>query len=64
MRKNNEDVRSHANQSGVYLYEIAAELKMTDGNFSRLLRFELPFAKKEEIFSIIAKLDQRKTTDN
>lgn len=53
MRKANLDIRVHASKSGVYLYEVARRLGLNDGNFSRLLRFELPPEKKSEILMII-----------
>ncbi|MBP2659699.1 MAG: hypothetical protein H6Q69_2731 [Firmicutes bacterium] len=51
--KANNDIRLCASTSGVYLYEVASKLGMNDGNFSRLLRFELPEEKKAEIMAII-----------
>lgn len=54
----NQDVRMAAKQAGVFLWEIAAELGVNDGNFSRKLRKELPDAEKEKIMGIIEKLSR------
>ena len=52
----NKDVREYAKKAGVMLWQIAYELGMTDGTFSRKLRRELPDAEKEKIRQIIARL--------
>ena len=52
----NEDVRQRATAAGVKLWQIADALGMTDGNFSRKLRKELPPEMKEKVFSIIHEL--------
>lgn len=52
----NNDIRKAAMVAGVFLWQIAEELGMTDGNFSRRLRKELPGAEKEKIFAIIERL--------
>lgn len=56
MRKANEDIKKYARESGVFLYQLAHKLGMNDGNFSRMLRFEIPEPKKTEILSIINSL--------
>lgn len=52
----NVDVRESAKRAGVYLWQIAAELGINDGNFSRKLRTELPATEKEKIMAIIDRL--------
>lgn len=52
----NNDIRKAAKVAGVFLWQIAEELGMTDGNFSRRLRKELPAVEKEKIFAIIERL--------
>ena len=37
----NKDVREYAQKRNVKLWQIAAELNINDGNFSRKLRYEL-----------------------
>ena len=49
----NQDIRNKAARAGIRLWEIAARLGMTDGNFSRKLRSELPHEEKQRILSII-----------
>ncbi|MGN0107740.1 MAG: hypothetical protein ACI4A5_08595 [Hominilimicola sp.] len=49
----NQEIREKAKKSGVCLWQIADVLGITDGNFSRKLRKELPEAEKERIFKII-----------
>lgn len=53
MAVNNADIRDRAKKRGVKLWQIADELGITDGNFSRKLRHELPEAEKAQIFEII-----------
>jgi len=55
----NQRVRTTAQRNGVKLWEIAQELKMNDGNFSRLLRTQLPPEVEQKILKIIEKLSTR-----
>lgn len=52
----NLDIRAAAKSAGVKLWEIADKLGITDSNFSRKLRHELPQVEKERIFSIIEEI--------
>ncbi len=52
----NNDIRTKATKAGVRLWEIAEQLGINDGNFSRKLRRELPQEEKDKIFRIIDKL--------
>ena len=56
----NNDIREAAKDKGVFLYEIADRLSLTDGNFSRKLRKELPEKEKARIFAIIDELAAEK----
>ena len=47
-------------ESGVFLWEIAEKLEVTDGNFSRKLRRELPAEEKQRIFSLIDEIAAEK----
>lgn len=49
----NKDIKTKARANGVLLWEIADKLELTDSNFSRKLRRELPADEKEHIFSLI-----------
>lgn len=52
----NKDVREYAEKHNVRLWQIANELHINDGNFSRKLRVELTEEKKTEIYKIIDEL--------
>lgn len=52
----NEDIRKYASDNGVKLWQIASELHMNDGNFSRKLRYELSEDSKKQIIDIIDKI--------
>lgn len=52
----NKDIREYAKKHNVKLWQIATGLHITDGNFSRKLRFELSEEKKQQIYNIIDEL--------
>ena len=54
----NEESRTYAKAKRVKLWQIAAELGLNDGNFSRKLRFELSAETKAQIFRIIDELSE------
>lgn len=56
IKKANMDIREAANKAHVFLWQVAAEYGMNDGNFSRKLRLELPQEEKEKILAIIDRL--------
>lgn len=58
MMRANEDVRKAIEDSGLKYYLIAKHYGLSDGNFTKLLRFELSQDKKEKIFKIIEDLKQ------
>lgn len=58
---NNVDIRQAAKTAGVRLYQIAAEIGLNDGNFSRRLRRELPDEEKQRIFEIIDQLSSERS---
>lgn len=49
----NKDIREYAAKHSVRLWQIAAQLGINDGNFSRKLRKELPQQEREKILAII-----------
>ncbi len=55
----NMDLREYAKIRGVCLWEIARELGVNDGNFSRKLRSEFTDEQKTEIREIIDRLSAR-----
>ena len=52
----NKDIREAAAASKIKLWQIADRLGISDGNFSRKLRKELPPEDKERILKIIGEL--------
>ena len=49
----NQEIRKRAAEKGVYLWQIADVLGITDGTFSRKLRKELSEDEKTHILQII-----------
>lgn len=56
----NTEIRDRAKNAGVRLWEVAAAYGLSDGNFSRKLRRELPEGEKEKVLAIIDRLAQEK----
>ncbi len=56
----NDDIRRAAAANRVHLWRIAEAYGMTDSNFSKLLRHELPPEKKQKILSIINEIASQK----
>lgn len=52
----NKDIREYAKLKKIKLWKIANALNITDGNFSRKLRYEFSDEKKAEILGIIDEL--------
>lgn len=52
----NADIREYAVKNNVRLWQVAQELHINDGNFSRKLRVELSQEEKQRIKDIIDKL--------
>lgn len=50
---NNKDIRKAIVTSGLKYWQVADKYGLTDSNFSRLLRKELPKEKKEKVFKAI-----------
>lgn len=49
----NDKIRAAAKAKKVYLWEVAERLEITDGNFSRKLRRELPENEQQHIIGLI-----------
>ena len=56
MNKANSDIRKAIKDAKLKYYMVAKAYGLTDGNFTRLLRFELPEEKKAKIMAIIDQL--------
>ena len=54
----NQTVRQTAKEKGVHLWQLAERCGMTDSNFSRKLRRELPEAEQERLLAMIAEIAQ------
>lgn len=54
----NVDIRNAISNAHIRYWWVADALGITDGNFSRKLRHELPPAEKKRILGIIAELAQ------
>lgn len=57
---NNLDIREAIEKNNLKYWEVANKLKITDGNFSRLLRLELPKYEKIRIMQVIKELKEEK----
>ena len=64
MKKNNQDIREKILKSHLKYWQIAEQLNINDGNFSRMLRKELPKEAKEKINNIIVKFRQTCYTES
>lgn len=56
----NTDLRRKAKEKGVFFWQIAAELGISEPTMTRRLRFELPEQEKQKFMSIIDKLSASK----
>lgn len=56
----NKEIRDAAKEAGICLWQVADKLGVSDGNFSRKLRRELPAEDREKVLSIIRELSQEK----
>jgi transposase-like protein len=56
MGKNNMDVRTEAMRQGVYLWQIAEKLKISEPTLMRWLRNELPADKKKLLLKVIGEI--------
>lgn len=52
----NADIREYAVKNNVRLWQVAQELNINDGNFSRKLRVELSQEEKQKLKDIIDNL--------
>lgn len=56
----NEHIKRYAKERDVKLWEVAYRYGITDGNFSRKLRRELPDQEQKKIINIINDLAKEK----
>lgn len=55
--KANLDVRECAKKAGVYLWEIAAAIGVSEPTFNRRMRVEMPDNEKEQVKKVISRLE-------
>ena len=60
----NKEIKTRAKEKGVFLWEVAEHLKISDPTMTRKLRKELPDSEKQEIFKIIDELAAEKQASN
>lgn len=53
--ENNKDIRIAIKKARIKQWQVAEIYGLSEGNFSRMLRKELPLKKKEQIFAAIEK---------
>lgn len=58
--EHNKDVREYAKRHGVYLYELAESVGLSDGNFTRRLRRELTSSEKDTLFRNVDRIAEYK----
>lgn len=56
MDKANKEIRDRIRESGIFYWQVAAELHINDGNFSRRLRHELSQEEKETVIQAIERI--------
>ena len=56
MKKANQDIRDYAAKKGVYFWEIAMELGISEPTMTRWMRVELPEDKRREIEQVISEI--------
>lgn len=56
----NEEIKEAIKKSNLKFWQIAYAYGLSDGNFSRKLRKELPSEEKQKIFDIISRLIKNK----
>lgn len=59
----NMDLRQKAKEKGVFFWQIAAELRISEPTMTRRLRFELPEQEKQKYLTIIEKLSTEKEAE-
>lgn len=52
----NKDIRQAIERSGLKYWQVAERYGLSDGNFSRKLRKELPQYEKDKIYAVIEQL--------
>ncbi len=56
MKKANQDIRDYSAKKGVYFWEIAMKLGVSEPTVTRWMRVELPEDKRREIEQVISEI--------
>lgn len=64
MSTSNADIRTAAKNAGVHLYQIAAEIGVSEPTMTRKMRYEMPKNEKDKILSIIEELRPDRRDNN
>lgn len=64
MKLSNLIIREAIKKNNLKYWMVADKLGINDGNFSRMLRKELPEEKEKEIIDIIKELEEENKHDN
>jgi len=63
MSNKNADIRKEARIAGVYLWQIAAYMGISEPTLNRWLRFALPAEKKKEIRAAIGAISAEQNSE-
>ena len=63
MIKRNNDIRTTARENGVYLYEIAEKMNVSEQTFNRWLRKELSEELKQKALAAIEQIREEHETE-
>ncbi len=61
MKKANQNIRDYAAMKGVYFWEIAMQLGISEPTITRWMRVELPEDKRREIEQVISDIAAAKS---
>lgn len=61
MAKANKEIRQTAKEKGVYFWQIAAEMGVSEATITRALRIELSDEKKNDILNAINRIAHKNT---
>ena len=64
MTTNNAEIRTAAKNAGVYLYQIAAELGVSEPTMTRKMRYKMSENEKSKILSVIEKVCSDRRENN
>ena len=59
----NSEVREHAKEKSVKLWQLADELKISEPTMSRKLRHELPEEEKNKILALIDEIAEKESEE-